>query len=328
VVATPGDPDRRCRRLARPELIDRIAEACEQAGVTVRTLDSAAYPRALRGDRAAPAVLFTLGDPAILDGRPRVTVVGTRAATPYGVGVASELGEGLARARVAVISGLAPGIDSAAHAGALRADDGAVVAVLGAAIGDPMSGGRVALARAVAARGAILSEIPPGARSARWRFATRNRIMAALAHVVVVVESHHRGGALHTAAAALARGVSLTVVPGSVRSAASGGTNALLVDGATPVRDVDDVLTAVDLAIASDAGVSAPTRPTRRATASREPSSEPARRVYALLDHDPTPLDRLLRRGAMTVPELSLGLEQLTDQGLACEEAGCWRRTG
>lgn len=323
----PADPDRRCRRLATPTLVEQVTHACQAGGVAVRPLGADSYPSALVADPTAPAVLFSTGEPGVLDGRPRVTVVGTRAATRYGLDVASEIGSGLAGAGCVVVSGLAPGIDAAAHAGALGVDDARPVAVLGAAIGDPLGGTRAALCQAVARHGAVLSELPPGVRSARWRFATRNRVMAALAHVVVVVESHHRGGALHTAAAALARGVALGAVPGSVRSAASAGTNALLVDGALPIRGVDDVLSAVDLAIASSPDITAPRRRRPPGPGSEPTDGDPlVSRVLALVDHDPAPIDRLAHRGDLPVGDLCLGLERLAAEGLVEEQAGCWRR--
>ncbi len=327
----PADPDRRCRRLATTDVVARVEAACVVAAVAVRPLGSSSYPRSLSGDPSAPGVLFTLGDPGVLDGRPRVTVVGTRSATPYGLGVASELGSALAESGCVVISGLAPGIDAAAHGGALRASGAPPVAVLGSAIADPLTGARAALRAAVAADGAVISELPPGVRSARWRFAIRNRVMAALAHVVVVVESHHRGGALHTASAALARGVTLAAVPGSVRSSASAGTNALLVDGALPVRGVDDVLTAVDLAVAAQPEIRPPRRgsprPAGRDGGRRAALAPLAAKVLALLDPDPAPLDALVRRGPLPVGDLCLGLEQLAAEGLAEEESGSWHRT-
>ncbi len=200
-------------------MLDTVAAACVHAGVSVMVLGEPGYPPALADDRQAPAVLFCTGDVAVLEGRPRVAVVGTRSATAYGVGVAAELGRDLARSGVVVVSGAALGIDSAAHAGALGVDDGAAtIAVLGTALDAPTTRAQSALHDALCRRGAVLSEIPPGVHSARWWFAVRNRVMAALAHVVVVVECHHRGGSLHTVAAALARGVTVAAVPGSVRS--------------------------------------------------------------------------------------------------------------
>ena len=167
----------------------------------------------------------------------------------------------------------------------------------------------VALRYDVATRGVLLSEIAPGSPSARWWFAVRNRVMAAMAHVVVVVECHAKGGSLHTVAAAVRRGVTVAAVPGSVRSAASFGTNALLADGgAQLVRGVDDVLTAVDLAIADHGDVRPPRR---RARSTAAPVAAPgvpvalaskeARLVAAALDHDPASIDTIVRRSGLAL---------------------------
>ncbi len=139
--------------------------------------------------------------------------------------------------------------------------------------------------------------------------------MAALVHVVVVVECHHRGGSLHTVAAALARGVTVTAVPGSVRSPASAGTNRLLVEGAAPVRDVDDVLTAVELAVVGHRDITPPRRPpVRRAGRAQgvlRPLSEPVpSRVRRALDQDPATLDVVVRRSGLPLGEVSLALEE------------------
>ncbi len=326
-----ADPDRRYRTKAVPRTLDAVATSCVQAGVSVMILGRPGYPPALADDRQAPGVLFGMGEVAALERRPRVAVVGTRSATAYGLGVASELGRDLARSGVVVVSGGALGIDSAAHGGALGVDDGATtVAVLGTALDAATTRSQAALRDALGCRGAMLSEIPPGVHSARWWFAVRNRVMAALAHVVVVVECHHRGGSLHTVAAALARGVTVTAVPGSVRSPASAGTNRLLVEGAAPVRDVDDVLTAVELAIVTRPDITPPRRPpvVRRQAGPRPtaPLRAMASRVREALDQDPATLDVVVRRSGLPLGEVSLALEELSDAGLAVGEKGWWSR--
>ena len=329
-----ADPDGRYRHLVVAETLDGVAAACVASGASVMVMGCGGYPPALEQDRQAPAVLFATGDAGVLEGRPRVAVVGTRSATPYGLGVAAELGRGLARAGVVVVSGAAPGIDSAAHAGALGVEDGApTVAVLGTALDAEASRVETALRGALAERGAVLSEIPPGVHSARWRFAVRNRIIAALAHVVVVVECHHRGGSLHTVSGALARGATVAAVPGSVRSPASAGTNRLLVEGAVPVRDVDDVLTAVELAVVARPDIAAPCRipvPARRPVrAAAEPGLGPVpSRVRDALDQDPATLESVVRRSGLPLAEVALALEALAEAGLAVGDRGWWRRSG
>lgn len=325
----PADPERRLRAKATPRLLHDVEAACRACGADVRLLGEAGYPPALAADAEAPAVLFTRGDPAVLEGRPRVAVVGTRSATAYGTGVATELGAGLAEARVVVVSGLARGIDAAAHAGALGQPTGAApVGVPGAAFDARRPPSLAALTDAIAGRGALLGEQPPGTRGARWTFAVRNRIMAALAHVVVVVEAHGRSGALHTVDAADSRGVAVGVVPGSVRNPASAGTNALLAAGGVAAyRGVDDVLAAVEVAVAGRP-VSPPSRPDRpEGRGGRRAAPSPlAARVRAVLDHDPAPLEQIVLRCGLPLAEVALGLEQLLAAHQAEEERGWWCR--
>jgi DNA processing protein len=326
-----ADPERRYRHKATPGTVDRVAAACESSGVAVMVLGHGGYPPALARDSQAPAVLFSTGDVSVLEGRPCVAVVGTRSATPYGLGVAAELGRGLACAGVVVVSGVALGVDAAAHAAALGVDGAPVVGVLGTPLDTAATRTQMALREAISAHGAVLSEIPPGTHSARWWFAVRNRVMAALAHVVVVVECHQRGGSLHTVAAALARGVTVTAVPGSVRSAASAGTNRLLVEGAVPVRDVDDVLTAVELAVAGRPGITPPGRhegADRPTGPDRVPSPLGAAsgRVRRALDHDPATLETIVRRTGLPLGDVSLALEHLAEAGLAVGAQGWWSR--
>ncbi len=341
----PADPQRSYRDEVARISFARVRDACARSGAAVRVLGMPSYPAALADDPEAPAVLFTLGDPAVLHRRPLVAIVGTRSATTYGLAVASELGRGLAEAGVGVVSGLAHGIDAAAHAGVVAvAAGGPPVAVLGAPIDAPVPAARRTLRDAVTARGFVLSELAPGARGApAWWFAVRNRVMAALAHVVVVVEAHLSGGSWYTVSAAASRGTTIAAVPGSVRSAASAGTNRLLVDGAVPVRDVGDVLTALELAVAGRPEVdppgalgpgrerSAPGSATRSATnrsTQRQPLGEMARRVRHALDHDPASFDAVVGRSGLSVGEVALALEQLEAAGLAVSALGYWSLTG
>jgi len=203
------------------------------------------YPRMLLDDPDPPAVLFTLGDPAVLD-QPCVAVVGTRRSTGYGRGVAHDLGRELAAVGVCVVSGLALGIDAAAHAGAC--EGGAPpAAVVGAGLDRPCPGANLALARRVAALGLVCSEVPPGTRAQPWRFPVRNRVVASLASVVVVVESARTGGSMSTVDHAVARDRTVLAVPGPVGNPASEGCNALIAEGAGVCTGVGDVLAALGL---------------------------------------------------------------------------------
>ncbi len=171
-----------------------------------------------------------------------VAIVGTRRASPEGLEVARTLGRGLAGANVTVVSGLALGVDSAAHAGAVELC-GPTMAVLGGGADVPYPTRKAGLYQAIlAADGVIVSEMPPGFRAFRWSFPARNRIIAALAPVTIVVEAAERSGSLITAELALDLGRDVAAVPGPVLSWRSRGTNALLRDGAALIRDVRDAL--------------------------------------------------------------------------------------
>jgi DNA processing protein len=206
----------------------------------------AAYPAALLdlGDEV-PAALFGRGEweaLAGLDPTTAATIVGARRASVYGLGVAEELGRVLARAGIVVVSGLANGVDSRAHRGALDGG-GVTIAVLGGGADVPYPRRQAGIyRRIVASGGVVVSELPPGAAPFRWCFPARNRIMAALGGITVVVEAAERSGSLITAGMALDLGRSVGAVPGPVNSWMSTGTNQLLVDGAVPVRDAQDVL--------------------------------------------------------------------------------------
>ena len=193
----------------------------------------------------APATLHGRGPAELLSGvepERAVTIVGSRRSGGYGVAVARELGFGAAGAGLIVVSGLALGCDSAAHEGALDAG-GTTIAVLGGGADIPSPASRARLyERILAGGGLILSEHPPGTRPHREAFPARNRIMAALSGVTVVVEGAVRSGTRHTADRAQQLGRELAAVPGPVTSALSALPNELIRDGASVIRDVQDLL--------------------------------------------------------------------------------------
>ena len=214
-----------------------------QLGITVLTTDCPASPDRLAGDPEAPPVLFCRGDPTTLDRHPTVALVGTRSPTRYGIGVAAQFGADLAAAGASVVSGLALGIDGAAHEGAC-ASGAPPVAVVAGGLDDPYPRRHARLWDRVATQGAVFSESPAGIRTERWRFPKRNHLLAALSDVseCVIPESRHGGGSMHTVSAALDRGIPVGAVPGSIRSPTSEGTNKLLSEGCFPVCDVTDIL--------------------------------------------------------------------------------------
>jgi len=215
-------------------------------GLGIVDAASPAYPEPLRDDPEPPGVLFVDGDLRAI-GERRVAIVGTRRCTRYGHDIAAELGYVLAAAGVTVVSGLALGIDAAAHRGALAGGHAPPVAVVASGLDRPYPRQNQALWREVAAAGAVLSEAPVGVHPEPWRFPSRNRVIAGLAEIVVVVESHERGGSLYTVSEALRRDRPVVAVPGPIRSAASAGTNALLADGCHVLTRIDDVLALLDL---------------------------------------------------------------------------------
>jgi DNA processing protein len=233
---------------------------CQQGGITVTWPGAPGYPSALRSGPAPAGVLFSRGSAGLVEERPCVALIGTRRCTPEGREVAYQLGYDLCAAGVVVVSGLALGIDGAAHAGALAAvrdaekGVGPAPSVVGSTVGVAASGVDVVYPRQhaalwgeVARLGAIVSETPPGSPAQAWRFPSRNRIIAGLAQIVVVVECHASGGSWHTVEAAVRRGIEVGAVPGSVQNPASVGTNTLLHEGAIPVRGAQDVLDALGI---------------------------------------------------------------------------------
>jgi DNA processing protein len=234
----------------RADGVERTAERswqeCLDAGVSVVVPGDPEFPAQLLDDPRCPAVLFVRGNLGVLDAR-RVGIVGTRNATQRGRETAARFGYELASEEVVVVSGLARGIDGSAHRGALAVDGSRPVAIVGNGPDRPYPKQNTELWNEVAERGALISEWPPGTQPDAFRFPLRNRILAALVEVLVVVESRERGGSLITAREAAERGVDVFAVPGSLQSRASAGTNQLLRDGAAPATDVTDVLVALGL---------------------------------------------------------------------------------
>jgi DNA processing protein len=355
----PADPRRKFLASARDADAEEIARAYAENGIQVLLPDSDGYPATLMGDAGAPAVLFASGDPTVVEGRARVAIVGTRSATHYGLQMASELAGDLAAEGVVVVSGLAKGIDGAAHSGALRAsaeETAPPVAVVGTGLDIVYPSSNRVLWGRVAEQGVIFSESALGTRAHPGVFPARNRIIAALSDVVVVVESHAGGGSLYTAEAAARRSIPVCAVPGSVRSPASMGTNALLVDGCTPVRDATDVLVAVSLARAERVTCPVAGRRSGTGTAESSPSSTvqttsrmPLRAtragkhsarlthglssmtirqqlVWEAVDDTPTAFETILIRTDLSIAAAAVACDELVASGALLAGAGWWSK--
>ncbi|WP_299563182.1 DNA-processing protein DprA [uncultured Mycolicibacterium sp.] len=272
-----------------------------------------------RPDGHPPLVLWAAG-PARLDAVAdrAAALVGTRAATGYGLHVAADLAAGLVQRDVAVVSGGAYGIDGAAHRAAL-ATEGLTVAVLAAGLDVPYPAGHTALLRRIAEDGLVVSEYPPGTRPARLRFLTRNRLVAALAGATVVVEAGLRSGAANTAAWARALGRPVCAVPGPVTSAASAGCHVLLRDGAELVGRAEEI---VELVGRAGELAGEPAHP----AAPLDGLGETERRV-----HDALPArgwrtpDELAVAAGLPAPRVLGALALLELAGLVTRRDGRWR---
>lgn len=198
------------------------------------------YPRPLDDLHDAPPILFSRGEITRVD-EMAVAIVGTRHGTAYGTRQADRIAYGLAKAGVTVVSGMARGIDAAAHEGALSAG-GRTIAVLGGGLGQIYPAEHAGLADAIAADGAVISEYAPQAKPRGGMFPQRNRLIAALSLATLVIEAPDRSGALITARQAGELGRDVLALPGPVTSRASRGTNQLIREGATLVQTVDDIL--------------------------------------------------------------------------------------
>ncbi|MGQ0804265.1 MAG: DNA-processing protein DprA, partial [Actinomycetota bacterium] len=254
-----------------------------------------------------PAVLLAEGDaPEVLD-RPRVAVVGTRSATLHGLRDAYELGKFLAEAGITVVSGLAIGIDGAAHEGALDVEGAGVVGVVATGLDVVYPRRHAALFDRVRRAGLLLSESAFGAQPLRWRFPVRNRIIAALADAVIVVEATIAGGARITAGFALDYGRTVLAVPGSRRNAAAAGCNALLADGAHPLLDPNDVLVALGLTPGARRGWGAP-------PARGQPTGDAAA-ILCACGGEAATADQLLSRTGLTPDAVARALRERAEGG-------------
>ncbi len=218
----------------------RALQEATTSRLTVLSIADPAYPSLLQHIPDPPIVLWGRGEPELLD-RPAVAIVGSRRASATGIAMATQLAREVSRAGLGVVSGLARGIDAAAHRGALEAG-GHTVAVLGngADVTYPPEHGD--LSASVAAHGMLVTEFPPGTLPYASHFPLRNRIISGLSRAVVVVEASDKSGALITARAALEQGRDVLAVPGPVASGCYRGCHALIKDGARLVESVEDIL--------------------------------------------------------------------------------------
>jgi DNA processing protein len=286
--------------------------AVAAAGATIVTLASAGYPALLRRIPEPPLALAVRG---VLEADELcVAVVGARRASEYGRRVAHELARDLARAGVTVVSGLAAGIDGAAHRGALEGG-GRTIAVLGTGIDRVYPAWHAELAAAIAGRGALVTEFPCGALPLPYHFPRRNRIISGLARATVVVEATEDSGSLVTAQHAVEQNRDVLAVPGRLGSALHHGPHRLIREGARLVRGAEDVL--------AELGRELVLRLAERRAAAAAASLTPAeQRLLAAIDADDLHVDEVVRRAALPVEHALETLLALELRGLVRQLPG------
>ncbi|HEX2618858.1 MAG TPA: DNA-processing protein DprA, partial [Phototrophicaceae bacterium] len=271
------------------------------------TLEHDIYPPLLKTLPDAPPLLYVIGELLLEDHR-ALAVVGTRKSTRYGHDAAFDLSGKLAAQGVTIVSGLAPGIDAAAHEGALRAK-GRTVAVLGSGIDIIYPREHLELARRIARQGALISEFPIGTPPEGRNFPRRNRVISGLAFGVMVVEAPQDSGALITANIAAEQGRDVFAVPASIYNPMGTGTNRLIQDGAKLVMGIDDILDEVNLAHENSL---------TRTTAERiAPTDAVELALMNYLGSDPVHIDELVRLSGLPIATVSSTLTMLELKGLA-----------
>ncbi|MEO8363995.1 MAG: DNA-processing protein DprA [Ilumatobacteraceae bacterium] len=320
------------RERATVDHLDATRDSCTKSDIFTTFIGDDNYPPILAVDLAPPAVLFWCGDLDAVNQR-RVGIIGTRAATAAGRYMATQLGHDLTAQGIAVISGLARGIDAWAHRGATKPSlwdepgsltNGRPIAVVASGLDVIYPRENSQLWRDVQRHGVVMSESPPGTPPEAYRFPLRNRILAALCEVLVVVESRVTGGSMITVEEAQKRDVTIMAVPGSPRTSCAAGTNLLLQQGCAPVVEVADVLVALGL----DHRRCFPDLfdPRHRPTDADE-------RILKLFDdesfgHEAVTLDQLLVRSKVDLVNMALALGRLEADGWVVNNGGWWEAVG
>ncbi len=314
--------------------VDEMSRAMDKFGVSITVLGDDSYPAVLARDPQAPAVLFSIGDLACVE-QLRVGIIGTRHATAHGRSCARRFGESLSAHGVGVVSGLARGIDVSAHRGVLErhgrehvsaragsadvADlsrDGRPIGVVASGLDVIYPPEHIDIWNEVGRVGLLLSESPPGTEPQAFRFPMRNRIIAALCDVLVVVESRTTGGSMITVRAALERGVTVMAVPGSTSTRSAEGTNQLIRDGASIAVEPEDVLAVLGLEA-------------HRRISRFDPRPRPSMADAEILDAlgcEPLTLDGLVARARRELADVALALGRLETQGWVMCTGGWFER--
>lgn len=287
--------------------LDAQMAKVKAAGARLLSLDDPNYPTLLRMLPDAPMLLYVRGTLTAADER-ALSIVGTRKATVYGRDAAYQFAKQLAAQDVTIVSGMAHGIDAAAHRGALDAG-GRTIAVFGCGIDQIYPRDHAALASEIAGRGALISEFPIGTPPEARNFPRRNRIISGLSLGVLVAEAPEHSGALITTTAAADQGRDVFAIPGNIFSPSSRGANRLIQDGAKLVMDVDDILAELNPAHVH--------QETRRVTEQVAPENETEAALLRYLSPDPIHIDDLSRLSDLPIATVSSTLTILELKGQA-----------
>jgi DNA processing protein len=300
--ALPRDAYDALHSAALDREVERALDWSERAGCAILTLGDAAYPNRLLEIPDPPALLYARGRVELLN-RPALAIVGSRNATAQGERNARGFARAFSEAGLTIVSGLALGIDGAAHRGALEAE-GSTVAVLGTGVNVSYPARHAALAEDIASRGVLLSEFALGVQPAPGHFPRRNRLISGLALGCLVVEAALESGSLTTARAALEQGREVFAIPGSIHSPLSKGCHALIKSGAKLVESADDVLGELAALLPAAA---AP----RRTVSSANPDAGGDSPLLALMGDDPVDVEALRTRSGWPAERIASELLRL-----------------
>lgn len=285
---------------------DEEWEKLQKENVAMLTLDSSNYPELLREISNPPYILYVRGQLDFFNFSPSISIVGSRKYTAYGEQITTSFSQELAEAGFTIVSGMAFGIDSFAHRGALQ-KNGKTVAILGNGLDEKNIYPRenLFLAREIEKSGAILSEYPIGTQAGPLTFPARNRLVAGMSRGTLVVEAGEKSGALITAQMALESNREVFSVPGSIFSSASAGTNELIKKGARVVTCMRDILEEFDLENAFPKNAPTP----------KNPENETEKIILEILSIDPIHIDKLVKLSKLKTADVSSSLSLMEIKG-------------
>lgn len=296
--------------------IDKEIQRARAAGIQMIPFSDAAYPGSLRAIADPPPLLYVKGELRDNDSK-AIAIVGSRSASDYGRRIARDLARGLASFGFTVVSGMARGIDGMAHESALQAG-GRTLAVLGSGVDRAYPPEHEMLYRRISENGAVISELPMGARPIAFNFPARNRLISGLSLGVVVVEATEKSGSLITASLAAEQGREVFAVPGEAGASRSRGSHRLIRQGAKLVETVEDIIEEIAPQLSRRNGDAAPAS----ARSLPENSGPAARQIFALLKETSLQVDQVIEQSGLPAPQVLQVLLDLELQGFVCQTPG------